>query len=826
MDDLTPEEKLQKRVAVQTLLATSFPRNFIKEGRARAVDKLKKRAKSKADYNKERKRDFRYGKAEDDKKVEEVADAIERDGMVSYAALGAAVDDPYFRNFDNALLRDTVRQIHPKLHTYNKVMVIDIAGQRVGNDGLDTLLGQMDRCPVEVLGLTDNLIDDTGLEMLSIKLRSMSRLRELYLNQNRFRDLGVQYIFEENKYSPTLEVINLARNVLGLRSAYFLGLMFTKERKAKLHTLILGGRIGRQGFGDDFIRCLASFFALPGSRSPLKLAFPEAEVNRPGLMSLSLLVACCPELRELNIERNRLGCPILHDVLTTTLTLHTGMRLIHEHQAGLSQLDRRKVQESLVRKVRPDWRQMTTLAYYLARETYDSRLIRLAQATALFNSPSGVLAPWAKAFHGEAPALPLPTAETCRPKLEIYQVIVDSRMVLTQPQLKSFLPSLPSLIQLETKRLISSLNQIAYLGFALWDIVDESVEITSIRGIKSTIASLLERKRVVAVTLDATITDLDKYASIAKAKKRKGKGKGRSKGFANSTDGVLMSLQDCADQLRLYSTDIEKLIGMIHKSVRERTNLNNVLDLVDEARDLLPYQSLGPSGFFAHYMFIVRPYEDHFRKRREEQRKAREALEQKIAEKNARKLKGRKVVGPRFQIGDGVGLLDADYWANLVGAKVEEHIPDKEDDEEQEEILPPTVFRWADAFAPQPEKVVEEPSFSLADFASSTDDMGSSIDVGPQLSPLYRVGRTTMAKYYEEDSMMVQRMFMHGRDKKKYLIHRRPAGTTQVEMEEVRGEAAIAITRSHIARSLIRIEDKLRAILAGRQEGRAKEMQV
>jgi hypothetical protein len=830
IDALTPKEKSQKTTAVTTLLATTFPHLFLKEGRAKAADKLKRRQKTKADYNKERKRDFRYGKATGEIKADEVADQIERDGIVSYAALGAAIDDPYFRNFDGGHLKETVRNLHPKFHTFEKVRVIDIAGQRVGNDGLEMLLGNMDRCPVEVLGLTDNLIDDTGLEILSRKIRSFSMLRELYLNQNRFRDFGVQALFGKDSYSPTLEIINLARNTLGLRTAYFLGLMFTKEREAKLHTLILGGRIGRHGFGDEFIRCLASFFALPGSRSPLKLAIPEAEIGQPGLLSICLAITCSPALRELNIERNALGSSNIHNVLTTALTLHTGIKLVHDFQAGLTRLDRHKVQESLTRKVRPDWRQLTTLAAYLAKETFDSRLVRLSLQRDVFNDHRGIVAPWPKDFRGDAPTLPIPTPETCRPQQELYQILIDSRMVLSQPQLVSFLPSLPPLIQTETKGLIRNLNKTAYLSFVLWEMVDEDVKLSGIRGLKPLINHYLERKKVMSVIIDSTITELDKFASIAKAKKRKAKGKGRSKGFANSMDGILMSLQDCADQLRLCSSDVEKLIGFVHKSIREERGLSKQLDLADEARDLLPYACMGPSAFFVHYIFVARPFEIHVRKKKEEQKKIQLALEKKIAEKNARKNRGKKVLGKRLVIEDGAGLRDERYWARLAGY---EHLVNDGGEpvgmDEDVEVLggdplvPPTVFRWADVFGP--DAVKPEESVSLTDF-TSIDDAQKSVDEGPILNSLFRIGRNTLQKYYVEDSMMVQRMFLHGRYAKKYHVHRRPVASFHFEVEEVRSETAISITRSHVSRAVMRIEDNLRDILSCRQDDRAKEMQV
>ena len=91
LDALTDQEKEEKIIAVRALLSTKVPRAVIKEGRARASDRLKRKEKTKYDYMKEKKRDFRIMKHKD-KQIEETYDLIESTGKVSYAAFGAAID--------------------------------------------------------------------------------------------------------------------------------------------------------------------------------------------------------------------------------------------------------------------------------------------------------------------------------------------------------------------------------------------------------------------------------------------------------------------------------------------------------------------------------------------------------------------------------------------------------------------------------------------------------------------------------------------------------------------------------------------------------------
>ena len=130
------------------------------------------------------------------------------------------------------------------------------------------LCEHIERCPVRTISLANNDLNDECLEIFSrvqrfmflilctpiryfkhlllncfihlILKRSLGFLESLYLNQNRFTDAGIEKLFGENTYSSSLKLLNVTRNKIGTRSAYFLGQMFSPERKsAKLENLIL-----------------------------------------------------------------------------------------------------------------------------------------------------------------------------------------------------------------------------------------------------------------------------------------------------------------------------------------------------------------------------------------------------------------------------------------------------------------------------------------------------------------------------------------------------------------------------------------------------------
>jgi Ran GTPase-activating protein (RanGAP) involved in mRNA processing and transport len=141
----------------------------------------------------------------------------------------------------NAFEKGTLKYLHSGLWSYEFIRCIDISGLAVGDEGFSELCaGIGGRCPVETLVLTGNNITDRGLEVFSGVCRSLSKLHHLILNDNKFGDRGVAALFHPHRYPSALRLVNLSKNRLQVKSAYFIGLMFLKERSAAVSCCTYG----------------------------------------------------------------------------------------------------------------------------------------------------------------------------------------------------------------------------------------------------------------------------------------------------------------------------------------------------------------------------------------------------------------------------------------------------------------------------------------------------------------------------------------------------------------------------------------------------------
>lgn len=176
-----------------------------------------------------RKRDFRLGKGDGQKS----SVTTDGDDEISMAM---------FQEHPNAFMRDykktafetgTLKYLHSGLWSYEFIRCIDISGLAVGDEGFKELCaGIGNRCPVETLVLTGNNITDRGLEIFSGVCRSLGKLQNLILNENKFGDRGVAALFHPHRYPSSVRLVNLSKNRLNIKSAYFIGLMFLKERSS------------------------------------------------------------------------------------------------------------------------------------------------------------------------------------------------------------------------------------------------------------------------------------------------------------------------------------------------------------------------------------------------------------------------------------------------------------------------------------------------------------------------------------------------------------------------------------------------------------------
>jgi len=282
--ELSQEEKDQKYDAVLSKLAYEVPREVIKDGTKRAINAFRKKNITRHDYMLASKRDFHLMKSHGHESEPEVDDVAETGKYSSVAGLDN-ITPPYLRGYEKGAFKLAMEQLDVRFSSFQRIVSIDLGGQLIGYSGMQKLVAQLPRCPLRVLSLTDNNIDDRSLELLSTILRSLAFLEELYLNQNKFTDSGLEHLFLPDTYSPMLKVVNLARNRLTTRSAYYLGLQFTSARRqSELHTIIVGGRVGKNSFGDDYARVLLAFLSAKDARCIKKVDFPESGLEENGCM--------------------------------------------------------------------------------------------------------------------------------------------------------------------------------------------------------------------------------------------------------------------------------------------------------------------------------------------------------------------------------------------------------------------------------------------------------------------------------------------------------------------------------------------------------------
>ena len=137
--------------------------------------------------------------------------------------------------------------------------------------------------------------------------RSLHDMRELNLSANDITDKGVEKLLHRKYYPASLQILDLSVNVLGAMAAYHISCMFEEKRNSALHTLILGGKVGKKGWGDDFARVLVGglLFSTNGKHRLKELHMPDANLTRTGVDCMTAYLSCdrCA-LQFLNLSRN------------------------------------------------------------------------------------------------------------------------------------------------------------------------------------------------------------------------------------------------------------------------------------------------------------------------------------------------------------------------------------------------------------------------------------------------------------------------------------------------------------------------------------------
>jgi hypothetical protein len=214
-------------------------------------------------------------------------------------------ESSYFREYSAAALGEINRTIQPHLMAYDHVKTIDLSGQLQQNstEMLTELIGNIAGCPLEVLVLSNNKIDDDGLRILSTKIRSFRYLHTLYLNHNQFTDDGIESLFHTDHFSSTLRILNLSFNQLGKTAAWSIGRMFAPGKIADLEELSIGGQVTYYHSIDKFFISLIPHLLYPGARKLKKLDISASGLSLDGISALITLIAWSTSIEVLNMSR-------------------------------------------------------------------------------------------------------------------------------------------------------------------------------------------------------------------------------------------------------------------------------------------------------------------------------------------------------------------------------------------------------------------------------------------------------------------------------------------------------------------------------------------
>ena len=397
--ELHRAEQLAAQAAV---IACQIPHEAINAGILKSIVVWRETRKTRAEWNSERKRDVQMmkkssgaGPSVEEKATEKLDLKFELQGKADYAGVIESDPAPYIRSYNYVAYQLALKGLHPKQPLFNSIRILDFGNQLLGDDKLIEACGGLKRCPLRVLNLGYNEITDRGMSELARNLRSMNFLEELNLAGNLFTDRGVQSIFEDSVYSPTMRRIDLSCTTLGPRSAYFLGLMFSPERTSKLDSLYLGGKIGKKGWGNEFVRVLVEHVCRPNARPLRRLSIPAAALSEDGIYSLAALVACSKTLRVLNITKNTLAEPVSRDALRHALRINTSIEELYFRQSGLNKHQRDALAFACKSTFRPSWHETVEIAQRTALELRKSLVISYKIELDIFNNwQAGKPLPW------------------------------------------------------------------------------------------------------------------------------------------------------------------------------------------------------------------------------------------------------------------------------------------------------------------------------------------------------------------------------------------------------------------------------------------------
>lgn len=341
------QERTEQYAAQVAAYSCEVSLDAIRIGTHNYIINSRKKPKTKYEYNQERVRDFRVGKVKPGEvvpaTVEEVADELEQNGKASYFLL--QTDPPLFvRNFTHDVFNETLKMLNPLHPHFHSIDKLDLSNQLIGAERFALLCEGVAKSSIRILNVSGNKLKNDSMFFLSEKLRSMHHLEDLNISRNKVSDDGISHLFDIKRYSATLQKFDCSYNTCNAFAAYYLGMMFKGDRLSRLHTLVLGGKVGLKGWGDDFFKVFMCYMIEFGVKTLRHLSIADAGLSELSLGCLTALLSCDEVVLEsLNISKNEFASSTSKENFLNALRLNTSLKQLTFQQCGFSETQSRHV---------------------------------------------------------------------------------------------------------------------------------------------------------------------------------------------------------------------------------------------------------------------------------------------------------------------------------------------------------------------------------------------------------------------------------------------------------------------------------------------------
>jgi Ran GTPase-activating protein (RanGAP) involved in mRNA processing and transport len=334
------QERDEQYEAQLAALSCSVALTSIRKGIQNHIINNRKRPKTKYEYNQERVRDFRIGKSDPTQPpaVELVADDLETYGKASYFLLQTD-PSPFVRNYEHSIFKQTLQLLHPQHPHARSILKVDLSDQLIGHDRFVELCDAIARSSVKYLNISGNKLTNDSMKSLSTVLRSLHHLVDLNVSRNRVGDEGIGYLLSDSCYPATMKVFNCTYKTLNAASALHIGHMFKQERNCALEILIVGGKVGIKGWGDEFMRVLTCCIVEYGLKKLKTLTIADAGLSEIGLNCISTILSCDEaSLEYLNISKNEFSSSISRTLFIGALRLNKTLREVTIRGDGFTEI--------------------------------------------------------------------------------------------------------------------------------------------------------------------------------------------------------------------------------------------------------------------------------------------------------------------------------------------------------------------------------------------------------------------------------------------------------------------------------------------------------